>query len=120
MRRRARPPLESVEVLPVLPHAGMRRKEREPDVFVKKQAVRLGFDRSRDLRAEPQKCLESGEGIDPHAEINDHKVGICAQVHGASVNSSHVPLPHLPSGDVDSVLWNMALASRKPGFSRGA
>jgi hypothetical protein len=48
----------------------------------------------RNLRAKPEKCLQPGEGIDPHPEIDDHKVRICTQVHGASVNPGHGNLRH--------------------------
>ena len=54
----------------------MGRKQGKHEVFVEKQAVRPRFNRLRNLRAKPEKCLQPGEGIDSHAEIDDHKVGI--------------------------------------------
>jgi hypothetical protein len=44
VRQRPRPALQGVEVASVLPHACVRREQREQQVLVEQQTVRLGRD----------------------------------------------------------------------------
>src|ERR1700733_573511 len=82
----ARPGKKCFRIAPVLAHAGMHGKERENKVLVQQQAIRRGVDRVGDLRPEAEECLQTGEAIDAHTEIDDDEVGILRQIHGLTID----------------------------------
>ena len=51
-------------------------KEREHEIFVQQQTVRLLLNRLRDLRTKAHQGLQPGQPVHPHSEINDHELRI--------------------------------------------
>src|SRR3954452_19340863 len=85
VRLGAGPALEALEVAPVLTRAGVRRKQRPGEILVEQQPVRLGLPRLLDLRAQAEEPQHAAGAPDAHAEVDDDKVGIGAQVHALAV-----------------------------------
>ena len=80
VRQGPSPPLEGVEVTPVLTHSRMRREQREQQVLVQQQAVGLLFDRLADFRTERGEGPHVPRRVDPHPQVDHHEVGIGRQV----------------------------------------
>src|SRR5580692_7073342 len=49
-------------------------KKEKDEVLMAQQAVRLGIDRSADLRPKADQRPEAGDAIHAHAEVNDHQI----------------------------------------------
>src|SRR4029077_1422821 len=63
---------------------GMNGYEREHQVLMQKQTIRLGLDGRINPRAKPDEGLEAGPCIHPHAEVDDDEIRIGGQVNRAA------------------------------------
>lgn len=64
----------------------MRGEQREDQVLVEQETVRLGLNGARDSRPKTEERLQASERIDAHAEIDHYEVRVAAEVYGAAIN----------------------------------
>src|ERR1700722_8597960 len=60
----------------------MERYERVEQVLMQEQAIRLRFDGRINPRSKADHGLETGPGIHPHPQVDNHEVRIGGQIDG--------------------------------------
>ena len=78
MTARACPPLQRLEVAPILPHPDVQGPNSEQQVFVEQEAVRFVSHRVTDLRTESRELAKSRKDVDLKSQVDDYQLGILA------------------------------------------